>query len=107
MWLTALLYIYSLAHILDGFLTFYGNTWGGISEHPNSVVVLFFIKNLGLVLGLTVVKGIAILFGVVLYKIYKEHPLTIFKLGSVGTLSYATLITNKDCLEWVVSLFGN
>lgn len=100
-----LLCIYCFVHVADGLLTYWGITREGFSEDSNSVVIIFFINNFGPGLGLAISKAIAILFGGVLYRLYKEYPIKIFRWGIISILVYATYMTGKDSWEWAYHLF--
>jgi len=100
-----LLCLFSFVHVVDGLLTYWGITRGGINEDSNSVVIIFFINHFGPGLGLAFSKAIAIFFGGVLYRLHKEYPIKIFRWGIVLVLVYATYLTGKDSLEWAYYLF--
>lgn len=99
-----LIAVFISLQIVDGCITYYGIAHKEIGE--GALGTLFFIKTLGLVWGLVAAKGIAVLMGLALYKIYKEHPRIIFRLACAGTLLYATIVTGLDCLEWINAFYG-
>lgn len=103
LWLLVLLWWYVVANLADGFLTYYGITYGGFGERNEILIAL--TQKFGLISAIIIIKGPAILFGAVLSQIYQMNIPVILRRICLAILIYVAYVASTDSLEWAKALF--